>query len=382
VAHPLLDVVVLGGGPAGCAAALALARAGKSVALIEKTGYDGRRVGETLTPAARPLLTALGVWQPFLDAGHHPAPGLVSAWGSDVPNESKFIFNPYGHGWQLDRARFDGMLADAAAASGASIHRQHTIIACTCQPKHGWIIEAKGTDARLTLNARLVLDAAGRRTWPGRPARRRKIVDRLVAIVGYLACDIAALPDRRAWVESAPNGWWYSAPLPDQTLAAAYFTDSQLVARHGALSIQGWLRLAQSAPHTSRRIVSGYLTEPLRVVSAGSALATPMAAADWLAIGDAACAFDPLSGQGIYHALLTAIHAAHIIATSADCSVVGFEAYAREVTERFRRYLQIRNHYYQMEGRWPNEPFWRPFLEKRTERPRRRPRLPGWSGRS
>jgi flavin-dependent dehydrogenase len=210
--------------------------------------------------------------------------------------------------------------------------------------------------------ARLVLDAAGRRTWPGRPARQRKVVDRLVAVVGYLACEFGIGPDRRALVESAPNGWWYSAPLPDQTLVAAYFTDSQLVARQGALSVQGWFRLADSAPHTSQRIKSSQLQEPLRVVSASSSLATPMATPDWLAVGDAACAFDPLSGQGLYHALLTAIHAAHLIATSPDCSVVQFQAYACEVTERFQRYLQIRNHYYQMEGRWPTEPFWRRIL--------------------
>jgi flavin-dependent dehydrogenase len=361
VLRPFFDVLIVGGGPAGSATASALARAGKAVALVEKSSYDGRRIGETLTPAARPLLTALGVWQTFLDAGHLPAPGLVSVWGRTKPREGDFLANPYGDGWQLDRARFDHMLASAAAVAGARVLRQHAVVACTYDPGRGWTITVEGNDGPMRLGARLILDAAGRRTWPGRPARRRRVVDRLVAVVGYLTVDGGEMPDRRTLVEAAPNGWWYSAPLPDRTLVAAYFTDSQLARRHGALSEQTWFKLARGTGHTSRRIGAARLQLPLRMVPANSSIATPLAAPAWLAVGNAASTFDPLSGQGIYQALLTAIHAAHIIATSLDCGAVPWQAYAQEVTERFERYLEIRDGYYRMEDRWPDEPFWRRF---------------------
>jgi len=100
-----VDVVVVGGGPAGAAIAIALARGSRSVVVLERSGYEHPRIGETLPPEARVPLASLGVWDRFLEQRHGPAPGTLSVWGQDRPAENHFICNPHGNGWHLDRQR-------------------------------------------------------------------------------------------------------------------------------------------------------------------------------------------------------------------------------------------------------------------------------------
>lgn len=114
MAEPGFDVIVVGGGPAGSAAARALALEGRTVALVERSNYEHVRVGETLPPATRVLLQQLGVWREFAEAGHAPSYAIRCAWESPAARDNDSLFNPYGSVWHVDRSRFDAMLAGAA----------------------------------------------------------------------------------------------------------------------------------------------------------------------------------------------------------------------------------------------------------------------------
>jgi hypothetical protein len=58
----------------------------------------------------RDPLQALGVWHRFIEDGHDPAVGNRSSWGSERVDEVHFIRNAYGHGWHIDRQKFESML--------------------------------------------------------------------------------------------------------------------------------------------------------------------------------------------------------------------------------------------------------------------------------
>ena len=198
-----VDVTVIGGGRAGCAAAIALSAAGRSVAVLERTHYERVRVGEILPPAAKPALCALGVWDRFQDSGFTRSPGIVSAWGQAQPYANDYIANPYGHGWHIDPSRFDRMLADAARAAGATVHTGAGAASCR-RTGAGWLTMARAGDQQLCLRSDFVIDATGRPSWLARRLGQRRLVyDRLVAIVGVIdRAEDEQTRDRRTLIES------------------------------------------------------------------------------------------------------------------------------------------------------------------------------------
>src|SRR5262245_11581267 len=92
------DVVIIGGGPAGAATAIALTRAGLGVIMLEVSSYDAFRIGETVPPDLRSALDALGAWDSFEQDGHLPSRGVASAWGSTDLAFRDALFSPQGGG--------------------------------------------------------------------------------------------------------------------------------------------------------------------------------------------------------------------------------------------------------------------------------------------
>lgn len=180
-----VDVAVLGGGPGGCATALALTRDGLSVGLVERSAYDNLRVGETLPPAVQVPLRSLRVWGQFIRDAHFASPGTYSAWGQPDLYRNDFIFNPYGMGWHIERRRFDATLARMAEEAGASVYRGALWTSSEGSTAKREIHIVHG-DERLTLRTRFVVDATGRASALARKEGATRIShDRLVGVVVF-----------------------------------------------------------------------------------------------------------------------------------------------------------------------------------------------------
>jgi flavin-dependent dehydrogenase len=353
------EVVVIGGGPAGAAAATTLARAGRSVLLIERGADRAFKVGEGLPPAAAPLLRQLGVAERFAADGHLPSYGNVSAWGSEALQSTDFIRNPYGHGWHLDRARFDASLRVAARESGASLIEGASVTEAI-RSGGEWQIRLANRDERRV--ARWIIDSTGRSRWL---ARRlgvpRSEEDRLL---GFVALFRAAPgdPDRDTLtlIEAVEDGWWYTARLPGDRRVVVYLTDRDTPSARQARTRDGYLRQLDETRHTRERL-GAYdvcLNRPPLAAPAASSRLERCVGEGWIAAGDAATAFDPLSSQGILTALYSGLRAGETVDACLRGDGGAAEAFGRQTDALYAAYLRNRVLFYAAEGRWATRPFW------------------------
>jgi flavin-dependent dehydrogenase len=292
-----MRVAVVGSGPAGCAAAIALRRAGAHVTLVGD-GRDG--VGEQLHPAARPLLSRLGLESL---AGQLDCVGVRAAWHSADLHDQDFLSHPLGNGWLLDRARFGATLRDAATAAGAVRREPAALLRVAREGTAGWRLEL--ADGELACD--WLVDATGRR---GAVARllgvERRRFDRQVALVGWLATERADDADATLTVETTPAGWWYGCRLPGRRRVAGYVTPSRPDA--------GTWETALRATRHLGRLVAGYRVESAPVVrAADSTMLERCFGAGWIAIGDAAMSYDPLASRGLVGALSSGLEAASLV---------------------------------------------------------------------
>jgi len=355
----IYDVAIAGGGPAAAAAALQLARAGLRAIVVERGDDSGDKPGESLAPAAKPLLEQLGIADDLPRDGHLPCHGNRSVWGSDRVDELPFVFSPYGHGWHLDRRLFERRLNERACEAGA-VRVTETSVLAVHRAVDVWMLTCRG--ALESVQSRFLLDATGRASRIARLLGARRVIDDpLVALVAFYE---SADADRDSYtlVEAVENGWWYSATLPSNRLAAMFITDPP--ARTSTFD---------PPPHTRARIeLSGHrLTAPPRVVDAGSARLDHFAGAAWLAIGDAAVSLDPLSSHGLAAALHGGMLAADAI-LNADP-----RRYVAAIEAMWQGYATMRSRFYAAERRWAGAGFWaRRTTPSRSESPHKRAAFP------
>lgn len=155
-------------------------------------------------------------------------------------------------------------------------------------------------------------------------------------------------------IEPVGQGWWYSLGLPRGRLLAACVTDPQLVKLSATTRKTFWADMLVDAPYTQKRI--GACEHALRVVSAESARLDSMSGDGWLAIGDAAMSFDPLSSHGLCSAIEQAIEAADLLSVHGHTAISGeFEARRNDLFEKYRAQ---RLNFYQNVQRFSGYEFW------------------------
>jgi len=350
------EVGVLGGGPAGATAAACLARSGVSCLLFTNAA-EPLRLGESLPPGSKPLLTHLGVWDAIGDDRHLQCCGNESAWGAAAVRSTPFVADPNGYGWHLDRPRFNRLLVELARHAGALVHTSAGSVALE-RDRSVWSVTSglDGVRARL----RWMIDCTGQRSSLARRAGARRVtLDQLVAFVASCAPRSTMAPDvdLTTLVESGPDGWWYTSRLSSSARVVAYLTDAHDPSARVASARTGFAALLAATSHVAARSARCEIGT-IRVVAAGTARLDRVSGSGWTAAGDAAMSLDPLSSQGILNAMYSGMTAARAVTAHLGGDRHALREYAARLDDIFQHYLRNRLTYYGDERRWRDRPFW------------------------
>ena len=359
-----LDVLVIGGGPAGSACAIRLARGGARVALAEASEFSRFRIGETIAPSVRPVLAQLGIEGGDDDDWSAPSTGVAAAWGQPQSACRPSMLNPHGRGWRVDRKSFDRMLFEQARRAGAIAFTRCRLVAAERRANF-WTFVLRSPTGLVHGRAQWVVAATGRgASAPLAPSRSRLWLDRLfgIALIGDAGERTKVRAPAPATVEAAPAGWWYSVAIPDGRLLTVFFTDADLLPK-GKRALGAFLH-DQLAHSPLTRAGSGFAQARIERglwtgFDARSSICRTAICDGWMAVGDAQMAFDPLYGRGVVQALSSGMEAADCLLQPGRAQRAALMKWAASAAQRFNEYRAERMATYGMEGRWADMVFWR-----------------------
>jgi flavin-dependent dehydrogenase len=301
------DAAIVGGGPAGCAAARVLAAKNHRVVVLTRSIETVHGRAESLPPSTRRVLARIGALPSIDAAGFYRTTGNSIWWGERKGDVETFGVPEDAGGYQVSRPALDALLRREAAAAGASVLEGLHVDRVQIDPDGVRLACSDERGRAIGVRARMVLDASGRAGVVARGWRRHQAGFSSQAYVG-------AWTSARGWqlpepthtvVETYDDGWAYSVPL-------------SATARHIGVIVDG----ARSGVSPEPNLVRKYLGEIAKTRVAASLTTEGTLERAWacaasmydsiryaegrcLLVGDAGSFLEPLSSFGVKKALVS-----------------------------------------------------------------------------
>ncbi len=351
------DVLVIGGGPAGCTAAALLAKAGHDVLLVEAAAQPRIHLGESLLPGIVPILEEMGALSEVESAGFSKKTGTTHwQWGRTPAWDLWFSdTDQFDHAWLVERARFDEILFRCAERAGAAV-REHTRACAPIldgQRVVGARIQVRGADAEQDVHARFVIDASGQNALLSKGRKLREHIDGLrhqASWAHYAGAGRLSPPRENQALFVAENGYWlWLFPLANDRVSVGMVrldgTDHpsarDAAFEAGVAQSEAFMQVLGRA---ARRVT------PIRHERDFTYRMREVAGAGFLAVGDASGFIDPVLSTGVFLAMHAARHAASLVSEVLRARVaeqLALERYTKHHRQLFGDLLRMVRFYYQ-----------------------------------
>jgi flavin-dependent dehydrogenase len=343
------DVIIVGSGISGLILSNRLKEKKVDHVVLERVAKRKTlEIPETLPPSTLVLLESLNLLELFKKSSSKTF-GYDSLWNSDtVTTDNFFDHNPYKYGLKLNKKE---LLNDLRKLVIDNVVPFNNLIEID-RSDETVTVKIESNNEVQTITGRVVVDATG---------RNRAVLKHLgVASNSFddqiaLSCHLPYFKHpkliHRVFVELFENGWGIVSSLNEQINGMTLYTKKRSPILPQLKDYGNWKELLSNT-----KLLKDFLSDDLerKVIGgkANSSKALQITGSNWLAIGDAAMAFDPLSSHGISNAIYCANVASNAIESYvANDTIATFQNYDDTICDIFNEYFKQKSNLYDMDNR-------------------------------
>ena len=317
-----VEILIIGAGPAGSVAAALLRRQGRQVLMLEREQFPRFSIGESLLPQSMEYLEQAGMLRAVQEGGFQLKNGAAFGRGEQY---TEFDFSDkHSAGWsttyQVQRARFDHLLALEAERQGAEVRYRHEVVAVDISGQRPHVT-VKDLDSKIYLvDAGFILDASG----------FGRVLPRLLqletpsnfpvrgAIFTHIEDGITSSEFDRNKIlitvhPAHDDVWYWLIPFADGRCSLGVVAETGFLARCRGGETERLQALVQRAPSLQRLLSNARWDTPARQIVGYSANVKSLCGPGYALLGNAGEFLDPIFSSGVTIAFKSASLAAAVL---------------------------------------------------------------------